>query len=125
MRSTTSRIWSERDDKYIKENIENGVQVLAEYFGVSDSAFRKRCSVIGISSSTRIKKDATEKKTKADNSEKFNPSRHKIKNNSTVGKIPFKIESERMTVYLDPKKATDKHKQEIIKKYANRHKAIM
>ena len=125
MRSTTSRRWSERDDKYLKENIANGVQKLSEYFGVSDTALRKRCSIIGISSSTRIKVDSAEKKTKADNSEKFNPKTHKIKNNSIEGLIPFYIKPEKMTVYLEPHKATKKHKDAIIIKFANRHKPII
>lgn len=124
MRSITSRRWSERDDQYIRDNIEQGTKILAEYFGVSDTAFRKRCSVIGISSSNKQKQEPKEVKRKADNSEKFNPNQHKIKNNSTAGKIPLWIPSERMTVYLEPKKATEEHKRAIIEKFANRHKHI-
>lgn len=125
MRSTTSRKWSPRDDQHIQDNISIGVPKLAEYFGVTDTALIKRCSVIGISSSTREPKQVKEPKRKADNSEKFNPKQHKIKNNSTEGKIPFYIKSEKMTVYLDPKKATKQHKDAIVKKFANRHKPIV
>lgn len=124
MRSTTSRRWSDRDNDYIKANIEKGAKVLAEYFGVTDTALRKRCSVIGISSSTREQKEPKEPKRKADNSEKFNPNQHKIKNNSTEGKIPFYIKSEKMTVYLSPENNNDTHKQKLIEKFANRHKNI-
>lgn len=41
---------------------------------------------------------------KPDNAEKFDNSRHKIRNNSIAGKTPVWIASERMTVYVEPGK---------------------
>lgn len=124
MRSTTSRKWSEEDDDYIRKNIEQGTKVLSEKFGVSIQAFRKRCSLLEVPL-RQVKVEPKERVTKADNSEKFNPKQHKIKNSSTVGKIPFEIKSERMTVYLKPEQNNDKYKQQIVERYANRHKPIV
>jgi hypothetical protein len=118
MRSTTSRKWSKKDDEYIKANLAQGTIALATRFNVSPAALRKR--VFGLGLSLKKPKEVIIKPTKANSLEKFNPSHHKIKNSSTVGKIPLYIKSERMTVYIKPDADVDA----VINKYATRHKPI-
>ena len=123
MRSKTSRKWSDKDDQYIKDHVLDGTVKLASHFGVSLGAFRKRLFILGISMKlNKAELPTVVREPKADNTEKFCNSRHKIKNSSVIGKIPFKIESERITVYLEPEKDTPEYRQAIINKYANRHK---
>lgn len=64
-----------------------------------------------------MKEDKSERK--ADNSEKFNPLRHKIKNSSTDGLVPIWIEKDRMYVYCRPDQDIEKVKA----KYENRNKS--
>lgn len=125
MRTRNVRDWSKEDDNYLRKHASDGTVKLSAHFGVSLAVIRRRCSSLGIELKLNKAEIKPIKDTKMDNGEQFDKSKHKIKNNSTVGKIPFWVASERMTVYLDPKKATDKHKQEIIKRYANRHKPIV
>ena len=126
MKSTSNKKWSEQDDEHIRKNLLDGTVKLSNHFGVSLGSIRKRCNVLGLS--LRLNKAETSnvtRKPKVSNSDKFNPNMHKIKNNSTLGKIPFEIKSERMTVYLTPEQNNDKYKQSVINKYANRHKPIV
>lgn len=50
------------------------------------------------------------KPQKADNLEKFNPAKHKIKNNSIAGLIPVWIPTERMYVYVKSESDIDRVK---------------
>lgn len=125
MTNRHTRKWSPEDDEYIKANLSQGTVKLSVRFNVSLAAIRKRCNGLGLSLKLNKAEIKPVKETKANTTEKFNPTTHKIKNNSTAGKIPFYIKEEKMTVYLDHKKNTDKHKKEIVEKYKNRHKPIV
>jgi len=50
------------------------------------------------------------KPRKADNLEKFNPAKHKIKNSSVAGLIPVWIPTERMYVYVKSESDIDRVK---------------
>jgi len=58
------------------------------------------------------------KPRKADNLEKFNPAKHKIKNSSVAGLIPVWIPTERMYVYVKSESDIDRVKS----KWASRSK---
>jgi len=121
MRTPNSKIWSDADREYIKKNISQGTVKLSEHFGVSLSSIRKQANALGLSlklNKAEIK--PTPKERKADNTDKFDASRHKIKNSSTAGLIPLWIASERMTVYHKPGADVEKIKA----KFAGRHKPI-
>lgn len=123
--ATKRKEWSEEDYDYIKENKTLGTPKLAAHFGVSLASIRSKANFLGISIKLNKAEIKPVKETKMDNGEQFDKSRHKIKNNSTEGKIPFYIKSEKMTVYLKPEQNNDKYKQSVIKRYANRHKPIV
>lgn len=125
MAKKTTKQWSESDYEYLTKNISHGTVKLSTHFGVSLAVIRRRCSLLGIELKLNKAEIKPIKETKMDNGEQFDKSRHKIKNNSTEGKIPFYIKSEKMTVYLKPEQNNDKYKQSVIKRYANRHKPIV
>lgn len=125
MRTRKVREWSEEDDDHLKKHASDGTVKLSAHFGVSLAAIRSKANLLGLSLKLNKAEIKPIKETKMDNGEQFDKSRHKIKNNSTVGKIPFKIPKENMTVYICPTKDSPKYREEIIKRYANRHKPIV
>jgi len=115
--STTQ--WTPENDDYLRNNLSDGTVKLSEHFGVSLASIRKRCNLIGLS--LRLNKAETPtvpKPTKADISEKFNPSQHKIKNSSIEGLIPLWIAKDRMYVYCKPGQDLEQVRQ----KYEGRSK---
>jgi hypothetical protein len=124
MAKKKTKQWSESDYEYLTKNISQGTVKLSAHFGVSLASIRSKANLLGLSLKLNKAEIKPIKETKMDNGEQFDKSKHKIKNNSTAGKIPFKIPKENMTVYICPKKDSQKYREEIIKRYANRHKPI-
>lgn len=117
--------WNDENVAYLKANTSKGIIHLAEYFGVPQRSIKKKLTIMGIPLFyTKTEKEKATKPIKIDMNDGFDNTKHKIKNNSIVGKIPLWIPSDRMYAYLDPNKATQAHKDAVINKYANRHKPL-
>lgn len=120
MRTATSRKWSDEDREFLKKNVSMGTVKLSEHFSVPMSAIRKQANILGLSLKLNKAEIKPIKERKADNSDQFDTSRHKIKNSSTAGLIPLWIASERMTVYHKPGADVERIKA----KFENRHNHI-
>ena len=118
--------WTDENVAYLKANTSKGIIHLSEHFELPQRSIKAKLTKLGIPLFyIKTEKEKQIKPLKVDMNDGFDNTKHKIKNNSTVGKIPLWIPGDRMFAYLDPDKATQAHKDAVISKYANRHKPIV